>query len=117
MWSFAAGSPHAGEVTAYYSHALVWRLLRQVNARTSIVCHELGVEHVDLMHALDDDVATYYDELHHTPKGCAVIGREIADAIVHGAREPELEEVEAGTAFARAPFALEPKKSSIAAAG
>jgi hypothetical protein len=116
MWSFAAGSPHAGEVTAYYSHALVWRLLRQVNARTSTVCQELDVEDVDLMHALDCDVETYYDELHHTPKGCAVIGAEIAQAILHGVREPALEEVEAEAAAARARM-LETKKSSIAAAG
>jgi lysophospholipase L1-like esterase len=116
MWSFAAGSPHAGEVTDYYAHTLVWRLLRQVNARTSSVCRQLGVEHVDLMNTLDRDVKTYYDELHHTPKGCAVIGRAIAEAILHGVREPELEEVETGTAVVARARMLETKKSSIAAA-
>ena len=53
----------------------------------------------------------------HTPKGCAVIGSEIAGAILHGVREPELEEVEAGTSVLARPRMLETKKSSIAAAG
>lgn len=90
MWSFGAGRPHAEEVTTYYSHAVVWQLLRQVNARTSIIAKELGVEEVDLMPVLDRDIETYYDELHHTPKGCAVIGSEIANRIAERIRRPEL---------------------------
>jgi hypothetical protein len=86
MWSFSAGCPHVEEVTAYYSHALVWRLLRQVNARTAKVARDLHVEQVDLAPALDNDTETYYDELHHTPRGCAVIGNEIARRVVRGSR-------------------------------
>jgi hypothetical protein len=37
---------------------------------------------------LDNDTATYYDELHHTPRGCEVIGNEIARRIVRRSRAP-----------------------------
>lgn len=90
MWSFGAGCPHAEEVTTYYSHAVVWKLLKQVNARTSKVARELAVEEADLMPALECNLETYYDELHHTPHGCEIIGEEIARRILGPmrAREP-----------------------------
>jgi lysophospholipase L1-like esterase len=110
MWSFGTGRPHAEEVTAYYSHAAVWQLMRQVDARTARIAEDLGVEALDLMPLLERNVETYYDELHHTPKGCAVIGNAVANVILGRAVEPDAVESLVGR---RAPVAPVPEERSL----
>jgi hypothetical protein len=82
LWNFGAGKPYVEEVTTYYSHAVVWKLMRQVDARASAIARETGVEELDLMPVLERSFEIYYDSLHHTPKGCAVVGTKIAEAIL-----------------------------------
>ena len=86
MWQFGAGRPYQETVTTYYRHPVVWDLMRQVDQRAAEVADELGIEHVDLQSIVPLDLEHYYDEMHHTPKGCTVIGRAVADAILR--REP-----------------------------
>ena len=88
MWNFGQGRPYRGLVTTYYSHRVVWELMRRVDERTRSVAEELGVEALDLMPLLARDLEVYYDELHHTPKGCEAVGRAVAAAILRGAPEP-----------------------------
>lgn len=109
MWSFGAGRPHAEEVTEYYSHAVAGRLLKQVNARTTKVAAELGVEELDIMPVLECSLDIYYDELHHTPKGCRVIGNVVARRILR--RTHELESV-GSLVGVRSPSALQSEKQS-----
>lgn len=82
LWNFGAGRPYEGDVSAYYSHELVWRLMKQVDQRTSDVARELGVQQVDVMPRLESNFEIYYDELHFTPKGCALVGQVVAQAIL-----------------------------------
>jgi hypothetical protein len=82
LWNFGAGRPYAEEVTTYYSHAVVWRLMRRVDELASRLASELGVEQIDLMPVLPRSFEIYYDELHHTPKGCDLVGENVARAIV-----------------------------------
>jgi hypothetical protein len=44
----------------------------------------MGVQHVDLMAALEPSAKTFYDELHFTPDGAEVVGRTVANAVVRG---------------------------------
>jgi hypothetical protein len=88
MWNFGQGRPYRGRVTTYYSHRVVWELMRRVDERADAVARELGAESLDLMPLLGRDLETYYDELHHTPKGCEAVGRAVADAILAGAAGP-----------------------------
>lgn len=88
LWNFGAGRPYSQEVTTYYAHESVWKLMAQVDARASELAKRLGAEEVELNALVPRDFEHYYDELHHTPKGCAIVGRAIARAIVDGARVP-----------------------------
>lgn len=97
LWNFGAGRPYSGEVTTYYSHALAWQLMRQIDQRAEKVARELGVEQIDLMPQLERNFDIYYDELHHTPAGCAQIGEIVAQAIV----EPVRPTASASIAYAR----------------
>ncbi|MBK7874974.1 MAG: hypothetical protein IPJ77_04355 [Planctomycetes bacterium] len=78
LWNFGAGRPYAGEVTTYYAHEAVWKLLTQVDERAVRVANELGVEALELNSIVPRDFEHYYDELHHTPKGCELLGRAVA---------------------------------------
>lgn len=82
MWQFGAGRPYLETVTTYYRHAVVWKLMRRIDERAAAIADELGVDHVDLQALLPRDLDHYYDEMHHTPKGCAVIGRAVARTIL-----------------------------------
>ena len=82
LWNFGAGRPYAQEVTTYYAHETVWRLLAAVDERAVRVARELGVEELDLNAVVPRDFEHYYDELHHTPKGCELVGRAVAGKIV-----------------------------------
>lgn len=82
MWQFGQGRPYEETLTTYYRHALVWKLMRRVDERAAAICDELGIEHVDLQAVMPRDLEHYYDEMHHTPKGCAVIGRAVASRIL-----------------------------------
>jgi hypothetical protein len=85
LWMFGAGRIHTETVTAYYAHDLVWKLMRRVDARATKVAAELDVETIDLMPVVPPTFDLWYDELHHTARGCERIGRAIARTILDGA--------------------------------
>jgi lysophospholipase L1-like esterase len=79
MWMFAAGRPYKEPVDAYYAHEVVWPLMRTIYDLGGRVAQEEGVEALDLQERVPRDLEHYYDEVHHTPKGCALVARLIAD--------------------------------------
>ncbi|MBI5363696.1 MAG: hypothetical protein HZA53_10995 [Planctomycetes bacterium] len=84
LWNFGAGRPYAQEVTTYFAHEAVWTLLAAVDQRVVTVARELGLETVDLNAVVPRDFEHYYDELHHTPRGCELLGRAVARRILAG---------------------------------
>ena len=82
LWSFGSGRPYAGEVTRYYAREVGWKLHRMVDQHAETIARKLGVETIDLMPILEPSFDHYYDDHHHTPAGCRVIGRTVAEAIV-----------------------------------
>jgi hypothetical protein len=85
LWMFGAGRIHSEAVTAYYAHEVVWKLMRKVDDRVRRACAELGVESVDLMPVVPPTFDLWYDEMHHTARGCERIGKALAGAILDGA--------------------------------
>jgi len=85
LWNFGAGKPYAEEVTTYFSHDVVDRLMGLVDEAAGRVADECGVEQLDLMGRLDHDFETFYDRLHLTRKGARVVGDAVADAILEPA--------------------------------
>lgn len=92
MWQFGAGRLHRDKVTTYYAHAVGWRLMALIDERAEEVARELGAETVDLMSVVERNLDHYYDELHHTPAGCAVIGRAVARRLLDGPPAPSVSE-------------------------
>ena len=81
MWMFAAGKPYKQQVDRYYSHAVIWPLLRTIYGISERVAREEGVESLDLQRHVPCDLEHYYDDMHHTPKGCELVARLITTHI------------------------------------
>jgi hypothetical protein len=84
LWNFCFGKPYTQEVKTYYAPRACWELLRRVDERAARVARELGVEEVVLNDVVPRDFEHYYDELHHTPKGCELVGKAVARKIREG---------------------------------
>lgn len=78
MWMFAAGKPYKAQVDAYYAHAVIWPLMRAIYDISGRVAREEGVEALDLQQEIPRDLEHYYDDMHHTPRGCALVAHRIA---------------------------------------
>lgn len=86
VWHGAVGDPHQEEVSTYYSVEILCRLMALVGARAAHVADELGVEHLNLMSLLESSLETYYDFVHFTPAGSAVVAEAVAAAILRDNR-------------------------------
>lgn len=81
FWSFGRGRPYAGVVTEYFAHDTAWKLLRLVDAHGEKLARELGIESIDVNAIVPRDFDHYYDELHFTSRGCALVGEAIARVV------------------------------------
>ena len=78
----AAGNPQREEVRAYYSVDVLCRLMALVSERAAEVADALGVEHLDVMPILEPSLETFYDFVHFTPAGAALVAEAVASAIL-----------------------------------
>lgn len=82
LWSYAVGRPYHQNCTTYFTHAAAWKLLRALDHRADEVATRLSVAQLELMPILPADFTTYYDEQHHTPAGCKLVGEAVARALL-----------------------------------
>jgi lysophospholipase L1-like esterase len=86
LWHGGAGDAWKEPITAYYSFEVVNRLMGLVDARAVEIANALGVEHLDIRAVLEPSLTNYYDSVHFTPAGSAVVARTVASALI--ARRP-----------------------------
>ncbi len=84
LWSYAVGRPYHQRCTTYFAHEAAWTLLQAVDDRAALVCDRVGVPQLDLMPVLPRDFTIWYDEQHHTPAGCHLVGEAVARALLNG---------------------------------
>ena len=65
----------------YYSLEVVNELMGLMDARAAAVADQLGIEHLDLRPVLAPSLENYYDYVHFTPAGAAVVARAVAGAL------------------------------------
>jgi lysophospholipase L1-like esterase len=70
------------EVSVFYSLEVLSKLMRLMNLRAAQVADNLGVEHLDLMPLLEISLKTFYDFVHFTPAGAAVVAEAIANTLL-----------------------------------
>ena len=86
MWHGGAGQAWREQVTAFYSHEVLMKLMSQLDARASAVARELDVEQLDVRPVLDPSVSTFYDFFHLTPAGCQRVADAVAAAVLRQQR-------------------------------
>jgi hypothetical protein len=88
LWMFGDGRPYHEPVTDYYDRSVIYPILHQVDAITDKVARELHAESIEIRTRVPPDFEHYYDEMHHTPKGCALVGELVAAAILSRPSSP-----------------------------
>ncbi|MBK7642254.1 MAG: hypothetical protein IPJ19_04280 [Planctomycetes bacterium] len=82
LWMFGDGQPYRERVTDYYDRSVIFPIFRQIDAITERVARELQADSIELRSRIPADLEHYYDELHNTPKGCALVGELVAAALL-----------------------------------
>jgi len=82
LWHGGLGKAWKQKISVYYAQDILNRLMGLVDARAAAVADQLGVEHVDLRLALTPSLENFYDFVHYTPAGAAVVARVVAAAML-----------------------------------
>lgn len=82
LWHGGVGKAWKLAISVYYAQDILNCLMALVDARAAAVASALGIEHLDLWPVLAPSLENYYDFVHYTPKGAAVVARTVADAIL-----------------------------------
>jgi lysophospholipase L1-like esterase len=83
FWSGGMGDPSTGEdVKVFYSLDVCSQLMRLMDLRAAKIADELGVEHLNLVPLLEPSLGTFYDFIHFTPAGSAVVAEAIAKTLL-----------------------------------
>src|SRR5439155_1073434 len=82
FWHGGMGKAWKQTVTTYFSLAVVNQVVHLLDARAARVAEALGIEHRDLRSVLAPSLENYYDYMHYTPAGAAVVAREVAATLL-----------------------------------
>lgn len=83
IWHGGMGDPWRGEhVTVFYSTEVLCNLMRLIDQRAAKVAAALNIDAIDLMPRIEQGLKTFYDFVHFTPEGAAVVAETAAEKIL-----------------------------------
>jgi len=82
FWHGGLGKAWRQKISVYYALDVVNRLMGLVDARAAEIAEECGLPHLDLRPLVTPSLEMYYDYVHYTPAGAAVVARAVADALL-----------------------------------
>jgi lysophospholipase L1-like esterase len=106
FWHGGMGKAWKETITTYFSLDVVNQVVHLLDARAARVADSLGIEHRDLRGVMAPSLENYYDYMHYTPAGAAVVAREVAAALLRPAG-PATAITRAASIRTLAPAALE----------
>jgi hypothetical protein len=86
FWHGGMGKAWKQTVTTYFSLEVVNQVMQQLDARAAAVAEALGIEHREMRRVLAPSLENYYDYMHYTAAGAAVVARETAAALLRPPR-------------------------------
>lgn len=87
FWHGGVGKAWKQTIDVFYGLDVLTDLMSRIDARAAGIAQELRIPHVDLRPALTPNLDHYFDMFHYTPRGAAVVGRTVAQALL-GTRRP-----------------------------
>jgi lysophospholipase L1-like esterase len=82
MWHGGVGQAWKEEVSAYFSHDVLRRLMSLLDGRAARVAEELEVEQLDIRDVVEPSLENYYDFFHATPAGARAVASAVAMTMV-----------------------------------
>ena len=82
VWNGSVGKPWKEHVTTFYALNVLSRLMAMLDARAAAVARDAGAEQVETMSVLDAREEYYYDFVHLTPSGAALVAHAVADRLL-----------------------------------
>lgn len=82
FWNGGIGNAVSGQITTYFTDAILYALMHEIDAACERVTRAAGIEQVDLMGVVPADATMYYDQFHHTPRGAALIAEHLAGVLL-----------------------------------
>lgn len=82
LWHGGLGKAWKQQISVYYAQEILNRLMCGVDTRAALVAEALGIEHLDLRPAVAPTLENYYDFVHYTPTGAAIVARQVAATVL-----------------------------------
>jgi len=82
LWNGSVGYAHSTDPTDYYDAGLMAKLLAEIYKQTAHTAESCGAEVIPTQHLLQPMAECFYDDLHFTPLGAALVGRSVAAGII-----------------------------------
>lgn len=101
FWHGGVGKAWKQTVTTYFSLDVVNQVVHLLDSRAARVAEELEVEHRNLRSVLAPSLENYYDYMHYTSAGAAVVAREVAAALLGPPSPAVLENISAAAVQVR----------------
>jgi len=99
LWHGGLGKAWKQAITVYYAQEILNHLMTLVDARAATVADELGIQHLDLRPVLAPTLDNYYDFVHYTPAGAAVVARAVAAALLGQGAPPDADRYAVASSF------------------
>ncbi len=85
FWHGSVGKAWRQKVDTFYGVDVLRDVMAQIDSHAATIAGELGIPHVDLRPVLTPSLDHYFDMFHYTPRGAAVVGQVVAEALLASA--------------------------------
>jgi len=82
FWHGGVGKAWKQTIDVFYGLDVLRDLMGRIDDRAAAIAAELGIPHVDLRPILTPNLDHYFDMFHYTPRGAAVVGQVVAQALL-----------------------------------
>ena len=81
LWNGSVGYAHSTDPTDYYDAGLMSQLMAEIYQQTAHTAESCGATVIPVQHLLQPMAECFYDDVHFTPFGAAIVGRSLAAEI------------------------------------
>lgn len=82
FWHGGVGKAWKQTIDVFYGLDVLSDLMGRIDARAAAIAEDLGIPHVDLRPILTPHLDHYFDMFHYTPRGAAIVGQTVAQALL-----------------------------------
>jgi len=85
LWCGSEGDAYRHNVSTYYSSEVLAQLATELNQLAARVATQNGAAMIDVQNCLQPPAACFYDDIHFTPLGAAIVADAVSNALLRDA--------------------------------